>query len=231
MVRFVSLSEVLWLTIVMTRVTSSAVGRPPDEKLTTEILAETLRQLQAGAYSNLRIERVAASVGCGKTAIYRRWESRAALAAAALVSASELGEVPNTGDVVDDLCAHAWRNVKNQRSPRFTGADGHNIWASMMDPEVRELFWDAFLTHRRRMGRQIIDRSVARRELSAAVNADLILDALAGLTLYRNTIRIAELRKQDIDDLVRALINITRRGDSTSSHRPNEQQEEKTNDG
>lgn len=201
----------------MTRVTTGAVGRPPDTALTAEILAETLRQLRADGYSNLRIERIASAVGCGKTAIYRRWETRAALAAAALVSSSALGTVPDTGDVVEDLYMHAWRNVENQRSPRISGKDGHNIWASMMDPEVRELFWDDFLVHRRQIGREIINRAVTRGDLSGDVNADLILDALAGLTLYRNTIRIAALAEADVRDLVRALVNNARRDESRDS--------------
>lgn len=191
----------------MTEITPAAHGRPPDAGLTAKILDETLRQLQSGAYASLRIERVAAEVGCGKTAVYRRWENKAALAAAALKHSSRLGEIPDTGNVVDDLVAHAWRNVENQRARGFGTDTAHNIWASITDPNVRAYFWDEFLADRRRMGREILVRAVTRGELPARTDSDLILDALAGLAIYRNTVRLATVDESEVRALASALVN------------------------
>ncbi|NYI66764.1 TetR/AcrR family transcriptional regulator [Spelaeicoccus albus] len=189
----------------MTEVTS--IGRPPDAGLTEKILDETLRQLQTDAYATLRIEHVAAAVGCGKTAVYRRWENKAALAAAALKHSSQLGELPDTGNIVDDLVVHAWRNVQNQRARGFGTDKAHNIWASITDPAVRQYFWDEFLVDRRRMGTQILRRAMDRGDLPENTDTDLILDALAGLTIYRNTVRLAEIDDGEVRALATALVH------------------------
>src|SRR5690606_14202140 len=89
-------------------------GRHRDGELTGRILDATARVLSAGGYSRLRIEQVAAAVECGKAAIYRRWSTRAELAVAALCSRIEIGEPLGSGDIVEDLTAHAWQNVRNQ---------------------------------------------------------------------------------------------------------------------
>lgn len=191
----------------MTEITPAVHGRPPDAGLTEKILDETLRQLQSGAYASLRIERVATAVGCGKTAVYRRWENKAALAAAALKHSSRLGEIPDTGNVVDDLVAHAWRNIENQRSRGFGTDKAHNIWASITDPDVRTYFWNEFLADRRRMGRAILDRAITRGEVPEQVDSDLILDALAGLAIYRNTVRLATIDENEVRALASALVN------------------------
>lgn len=195
-----------WFTVSMSAVASAGSGRPPDTGLTEKILAETVHQLRTDGYANLRIERVAAAARCGKTAVYRRWSTKAALAAAALKHSSELGEAPDTGDVIDDLVEHARRNVENQRSREFSTDRGHNLWAAITDPEVRTYFWDEFLVDRRAMGTRILDRAIDRGELPEDTDTDLILDALAGVTIYRNTVRLAEVDDTTIRSLAAALI-------------------------
>lgn len=59
-------------------------GRPRAPDVTDRILAETLTLLAARGYHGLTIDEVAARCRTSKQAIYRRWTSKAALAAGAV---------------------------------------------------------------------------------------------------------------------------------------------------
>jgi AcrR family transcriptional regulator len=59
-------------------------GRPPSRHTEEAILAATARLLASHRYSELTFDRIAAEARCGKAAIFRRWSSKASLAAAAL---------------------------------------------------------------------------------------------------------------------------------------------------
>ncbi|WP_427017521.1 TetR/AcrR family transcriptional regulator [Pseudarthrobacter sp. P1] len=189
----------------MSSVTQATAGRPHDADLTEKILDETLRQLRSDGYAALRIERIASAVGCGKATLYRRWENKAVLTAEAIKRSSDLGAIPDTGTAEDDLLEHAWHNAENQKNPTDTTERRHTLWAAIIEPEVGELFWDGFLADRRQMGRTIIARAMKRGELPEGTDSDAILDLLAGLTFYRNSIRIVPMDKEDYRPIVRAL--------------------------
>lgn len=176
-----------------------------DASLTERILDETLRTLQDRGYAALRIERVAAVIGCSKTTIYRRWPTRAELTVDALQHHVELGADPDTGNVVDDLIEHAWQNALNQEPPEGTTNYRRTLWAAVVEPEVSRLFWERFLSLRRARGRAIVDRGISRGELPADTDADTLLDLLAGLTFYRGTFRDVPLSRSDYRRVVLAL--------------------------
>ena len=100
---------------------SAPKGRPLDDELTGRVL-ETVRDILDGSgYANLRIEKVAAAVGCSKTAIYRRWQTKAELVSAAILDGIDPGIIPNTGNVVEDLVEHAWQHLTNFRQDATPG--------------------------------------------------------------------------------------------------------------
>jgi AcrR family transcriptional regulator len=186
-------------------VQTASPGRHRDEELTERILEETARVLSEGGYSRLRIEQVAAAVECGKAAIYRRWGSRAELAVEALCRRISFGESLGSGDVVEDLVAHVWRNVRNQVEANADGG-GLSMWAITADPEVRELFWERFGSVRRAMGLEILGEAVARGQLARDVDADAILDMLAGYVFYRGSVRNVAVTHADVRALVTAIV-------------------------
>ena len=68
-------------------------GRPRRVEADAEILDAARALLQAGGYSALSLDEVARRAGTAKSSIYRRWRSKAALAA-------EIVEVPPVDDPV-----------------------------------------------------------------------------------------------------------------------------------
>jgi AcrR family transcriptional regulator len=178
-------------------------GRPNDEDLTRRILLSALAQLGERGYAALSVERVAKAVGCGKTAIYRRYPDKAALVAAALWSQAEIGLVPDTGSIRADLLEHALQNQQNQvPSPERS----HGLRA-MFEPDVFPLMWDSFFQHRRAQGIEIIDRAIARNELPDDVDHDIILDTIAGLTLYRQSVKRIHIDQRHYVDIIDALVS------------------------
>lgn len=187
-------------------------GRPLDDELTGRVLNEVRDALDAVGYVNLKIEKVASAVGCGKTTIYRRWPTKAELVAAAILDGVDPGATPDTGDVVEDLVEHAWQHVRNFKPDgQFTPKHNRTLLA-MFDAEVIPFIEERYMKHRHVMGREILDRAVASGQVASGLDHDLIIDTLAGLTLFRLSIKPdarvhtdAEL-KDSYRKLVRSLV-------------------------
>jgi AcrR family transcriptional regulator len=108
-------------------------------------LAAARAQLAESGYSGLSPGAVAARAGVDRATIYRRWPTRARLAADAVIDlAQDAVRVPNTGDPTMDL-----RTFAVQVADLITAPDAIRLVAALAaaraeDPELRELttsFW------------------------------------------------------------------------------------------
>lgn len=178
-------------------------GRPTDEDLTRRILESAGTMLGERGYASLSVEQVAKAVGCGKTAIYRRYPDKAALVAAVLRSQVQVGETPDNGDIRGDLLEHA---LQNQRNQELSPEQSHGLRA-MFEPDVFPALWDSFFQHRRAQGIEIIDRAVVRGELPEDVDHDILLDTIAGLTLYRQSVKRIHIDQRHYVDIIDALVS------------------------
>jgi AcrR family transcriptional regulator len=79
-------------------------GRPRSARRSALVLAATLDEIVATGIGALTIEAVATRAGVSKATVYRRWPDKIALVLAALETLPEL-PAPDTGSLVDDLCA------------------------------------------------------------------------------------------------------------------------------
>jgi AcrR family transcriptional regulator len=136
---------------------STTKGRPLDDDLTRRVLAAVRSQLEEHGFVNLNIEKIASAVGCGKTTIYRRWPTKPELVAAAIVDGLRLGELPDTGDVVEDLVEHAWQNLENFRRSKDE-AKNNGLLLAMFNMDVIPIVSESFMKVRHAMGREILSR-------------------------------------------------------------------------
>lgn len=178
-------------------------GRPADEDLTRRILASAGELLGRHGYQGLSVERVAKAVGCGKTAIYRRYPDKGVLVAAVLRAQVDIGDMPDNGSVRADLLEHV---LQNQRNQEISPEQSHGLRA-MFEPDVFPTLWESFFQHRRRQGIAIIDRAISRGELPEDVHHDILLDTIAGLTLYRQSVKRIHIDQRHYVDIIDALIN------------------------
>src|SRR5579875_1547319 len=80
-------------------------GRPRDPRIDASILAATAELLVQIGYSNLTLAAVAERAGTTKTALYRRWSSKAELVHEAAFPAAPTALAAPAGDVAADVRA------------------------------------------------------------------------------------------------------------------------------
>jgi AcrR family transcriptional regulator len=164
----------------------AARGRPRSQEADRAILTATVELLAERGLAAMSIEEVAARAGVGKTTIYRRWPSKGLLALDAFVDSFRQEQpLPDTGTLRGDLLSalHAWVRAVTQTAmgPMLTGL----IAEAQHDPELRGAWRDRVLEPLRMQHRIMLDRAVARGEIAASVDRDVVLDLFFGAAEHR----------------------------------------------
>ena len=161
-------------------------GRPRSRRTAEAILRAARELLAESGPAAITIEGVAARAGVGKASIYRRWPSRGLLAMDATLDVYLAGQpATDAGSLEGDLVATArgWiRSVK--RSP--TGpALRFLVGEVQSDAALAEAWRDRFVRPVRNQRLPIVERAIARGEIPARSDPDLILDLLFGALYHR----------------------------------------------
>ena len=180
-------------------------GRPRSVEADRAILAATVDLLAERGLAAMSIEEVAARAGVGKTTIYRRWPSKGLLALDAFVAAfREQQPLPDTGTLRGDLTAAltAWVQLVTQTpmGPMLTGL----IAEAQHDPSLRAAWRERVLEPLRGQHRIMLDRAIARGELPATVDQEVILDLFFGAAQHRLLLGHLPLT----DDFTRSLVDV-----------------------
>lgn len=160
-------------------------GRPRDARADEAILDAAVEVLAEHGPSRFTIEAVAARAGVGKATIYRRWSSRGALLLDTAHHRMELGvEDPDTGRLADDLVISLTPLGDKLRGTPAGRVLPAVMSEAMVNPEMRELL-TAFVGDRRRLPGVMVDRGIARGDLPAGTDRELLLDILGGTVFFR----------------------------------------------
>jgi AcrR family transcriptional regulator len=179
-----------------------APGRPRDPAIDAAVLAAVLAELGEGGYGGLALERVAARAGTTKAAIRRRWPVRQRLVIDALGSAVVAPPVPDNGCTRCDL----------QQSVRLiTETLDERLPAGVLAPLVADCAGDAEL-HRhlvetlvepsRSAAGVAVRRAVARGDLVAEADPELLVDLLASVVYQRALFGQAPVAARELVDLL-----------------------------
>lgn len=149
------------------------------------ILSATLDQLESDGYSRLTIEGIAAQAGVGKATVYRWWPSKARLVVEALSKCCELPPVTSTGDLRSDVRSLVHRAIECVTKTPLGQALPHLATDFKDDPEARAdlLKW---LGPTRAKQLALLYEAAGRNDLPHDLDADLILDLIAGTVMYRD---------------------------------------------
>ena len=161
-------------------------GRPRSRLTDRAILKAAAEIVIASGLAEMTIEGVAERAGVGKASIYRRWPSKGALAFEAVVDAILAAEpTPDTGSLDGDLAgvAKSWVRLSNARRGGRTLA--HFIAEIQSDPDLAVAWRERFVNRIRRERRPIIERAIARGEVPAGSDPELIMDLLYGPLYHR----------------------------------------------
>lgn len=179
-------------------------GRPRDEALTERVLSEVATHILSDGLPALRIEAIAQRAKTTKPAIYRRWPKRSDLILDAIERIYAVGELPDTGNLHGDLAAYV------NYQPIVGGADGatlQNFAYTVLSPEVLPGFIARFGKARRELGAQILMHWVGQGALPKNLDADLVLDSLLGVLVFRNLLLGKPVTPAEYDQLVGSLIS------------------------
>jgi len=172
--------------------TESKLRRRTDGRLDRSrdpaILNAALAELTEHGYNKTNMNDIAARAGVGKAAIYRRWSSKAALMADALVYwRPDLlkDDIPDTGSLRGDFDAIVERAAHNDDELISNDLVLRVALASSHDPELASALDDLMLLRGRRLVTAILNQAVQRGEIPAERNRPLIADTLTALGLMR----------------------------------------------
>lgn len=180
----------------------AAVLRP--EK-TASITEAVLAELAEVGYARLSMEAVARRAGVGKSALYRRWPGKDAMAAAAIAELSvPVAPQPDTGSLRGDVRVIVESMVSWLSHPQIGRILPDVIAEGVREPALATAVRDNVSTPRRDAVREVLDRAAARGELG--VSADLALDLLAAPVYWRMSVRRAERGARYVDELTEALV-------------------------
>jgi AcrR family transcriptional regulator len=165
--------------------TSRRLGRPRDTRADRAIVDAALELIADLGVHAFRMDDVAERARVGKAAIYRRYASKDELVVAAVAALVSDIAVPNTGSTREDLVALMREAVAVYADPVAAGVMPSLVGAMRGRPELAQAVREGFLAQRRQALRTVLDRGVARGDLSADLDADLALDVLGGALFYR----------------------------------------------
>jgi AcrR family transcriptional regulator len=176
-------------------------GRPRDARADAAIMDAAVAVLADRGPAGFTVDEVASRAGCGKATVYRRWPSRAELL---VETARRLGLEPpivDNGSLRADLeemlstLAHKMRDTPAGRI--LPGI----IAEASVEPGMRRIL-AKFIADRRDRPREVMERGIARGELPADADVELILDLLGGTIMYRELIAREVVDRAYLDRLV-----------------------------
>jgi AcrR family transcriptional regulator len=178
------------------------VGRPREARVDRAIIAAALELMALSGIAELRMDQVAERAGVGKAAIYRRFESKDEMVAAAIGEIVSEIVVPDTGSTRPDLVELMREAVVLYRKTIAGKLMPSLVEAMRRDPELARIFRERFLVGRRLALTEVLDRGIARGDLRPDLDVELTLDVLAGPLFYRLLITGGPLDEQLVQGVV-----------------------------
>lgn len=167
----------------------SGGGRPLDSSRHAAILKAALEGLAERGYDLLTMDEIAARAHAGKGALYRRWPSKAALVADAVLAWRDgLGPVtvPDTGSLRGDIEAVLetlpdFGHSEQQQVAVLLGL----VTATRRDPELRAVMSGTIIDRPRQAIAQMLERAVVRGEISDGRDLSLVPDLVIAMSSMR----------------------------------------------
>lgn len=184
------------------RLTGAAIRRP---KVTDALTRVFFEEWARHGYAGLSLERVARRAGTGKAALYRRWPDKATMARDLLSGVGLLlTDVPAQSSLTADLRAllFAIRRVLRHPQIRRIVADLHSEIGR--NPALSEAI-RPFQRDRRARINGLIDRAVARGEISASCDRETAADLVAAPLYWRMVVTGGRVDRAHIERLTASL--------------------------
>ncbi|MDV3126714.1 TetR/AcrR family transcriptional regulator [Mycobacterium sp. 21AC1] len=163
---------------------SVGAGRPRDPRIDAAILHATADLLVEIGYSNLTIGAVAERAQTTKTALYRRWSSKAELVHEAVFPATPTALTAPAGDIAADVRAMIGAARDLFTSPVVRAALPGLIADVAADAELNARVMARFTDMFKAVRERVVD-GMARGEVHADVDPDRLVEIVGGATMLR----------------------------------------------
>jgi AcrR family transcriptional regulator len=158
-------------------------GRPPDDSVGEHLLRATQDLLIEEGFERLTMDAVAQRCGASKATIYRRWPSKAALAADAAAALFTAPDLPDTGRLRDDLlaCGRAYL----QHDSRADQVLASVLTASRHNPDLRDAAQSAIAAPYSSLFERVISRAVSRGLVPRTVDVETLAEIFPAVAYHR----------------------------------------------
>ncbi|MDG4786324.1 TetR/AcrR family transcriptional regulator [Micromonospora sp. WMMD1102] len=175
-------------------------------EITAAIRQAVLQELAAVGYGRLSIEAVARRAGVGKTAVYRRWNSKLELVLE-IVSrvAGRSLPLPDTGSLRGDLDILLRIVAKALRHPLASQIIPDLLAEAARNPQIAQTLQEALHANQRDIGILLIGRAVDRGELPAGADPDVAVDLIVGPLYWRLAVTRTPLQEDYLQRMVAAI--------------------------
>ncbi|MCK9902715.1 TetR family transcriptional regulator [Parafrankia colletiae] len=181
-------------------------GRPRDESRDHTIRQAALELLAEHGYDGVTMDRVATRAKAGKATIYRRWPSKIALVMDALTQFTEQTmQVPDAGSLRNEMVTFLLSFVE------LAGSEQGRIMAEMVsemprNPELRSAVRERMWSQRRSSSESIVNRGIARGEVSPEADPAILIELGTALILQRLLITGDPVDRSFVEHIVDDLI-------------------------
>lgn len=167
-------------------------GRPRSPEVDRAIHQAALKLFIEKGFEGVTLEKVAEHAGVARTTVYRRWTSKEALIADAIIV--ERGEperslargaaisTDSTGRMLDAL-VNVWT------SPNYLKIVARLIGSVPEHPKLMSIYWDTYLVPRRHAVVQVLERFRDQGLIAKTADIDILLDLIAGAVTYHLLVR------------------------------------------
>ena len=157
--------------------------RSRSERRVLDAAREILGQ---SGFAALTVEGVAAKSGVAKTTIYRRYRSRIDLALAVLIEGvGQVSTQPYTEETASELVKLVARTIHLMNSTLLGGIMKGLVSEVAADPDLARVYRDRVVSQRVEDVRTLVERGIAREELRAGLDPEMVTDLLLGPIYYR----------------------------------------------
>ena len=184
-------------------------GRPRNSEIDDLILKTARALLAEGGYEAMTFEAIGKATGIGRPTIYRRWPSKAHLAAAIAYGKYD-SEMPTDHITLESQIAALVDQVATQyANPEIASASVGLINAFFHDKALREELHTPAETNARRQLRAMVKKGKADGIINQDADGDMLFDMLVGTLIYRSmfssTTKPADHSGKLIEALCRAM--------------------------
>ncbi len=160
-------------------------GRPISESVDRALVEAALHEFVERGYHAMSMESIAARAGVSKVSLYRRWNSKLAVAADVFRLLREATTVQDHGSLESDIRSLLNRSIGSRDTKTTAKTLMRTMGEISGNPELLALYREHILNPRIEQLRAIVERARLRKELRADLSTELASAMIAGpLFLY-----------------------------------------------